>query len=385
MKIIGHYIFLGVLIFITSCSSSKSVDFKIADVKLFDGNKVTEHANIYVKKGKIVQIDSSNQTSFLKSKKIIDGKNKTLIPGLINAHCHLSSSNDLKDAAQAGILTMIELFRMQENTIQRFRKLAEKPQYANFFTAGMAADMPNGVFKLYTQQINNLAPKTQKEAVQFIQDRVEQQVDFIKIIFDSRLPEKFSDSLFDVLISETHKNNLLAVVHSELLGDADYEFDHGADIIAHGWIDSLISDETLLKWRSREFYITPTLLIHCKAKKIHNMKSYKLTLEQIIAEIGRLHKAGIPLLAGTDAPAEGINYTTDLYEELALYVEAGLSPLEALKTATSNPAKAYKLKNKGIIQTGLTADFVLIEGDVLSDIKRLNSINHVWKKGIQIR
>ena len=143
MKIISHSILLGVLIFITSCSSSKSVDFTIVDVKLFDGNKVTEHANIYVKKGKIVQIDSSNQTSLLKSKKIIDGKNKTLIPGLINAHCHLSSSNDLKDAAQAGILTMIELFRMQENTIQRFRKLAEKPQYANFFTAGMAADMPN--------------------------------------------------------------------------------------------------------------------------------------------------------------------------------------------------------------------------------------------------
>jgi imidazolonepropionase-like amidohydrolase len=59
--------------------------------------------------------------------------------------------------------------------------------------------------------------------------------------------------------------------------------------------------------------------------------------------------------------------------------------LEALKTATINPAKAYKLKNKGMIQTGLTADFVLIDGDVLTDIKRLKMINHVWKKGVQIR
>ena len=385
MKIILHYLLFGILILTTSCSSSKYVDFTIADVKLFDGNKVTEHANIYVKKGKIVQIDSSNQTSLLKSKKLIDGKNKTLIPGLINAHCHLSSSNDLKDAAQAGILTLIELLRLQEDSIKHFRKLAEKPTYANFYTSGIAADMPNGVINLYIKQLNPFAPNTQKEAVQFIQNRVDQQVDFIKIIYDSRLPEKFSDSLFDALISETHKNNLLAVVHSELLRDADYEFDHGADIIGHGWVDSLISDETLLKWGSREFYITPTLLIHCKAKKIHNMKSYALTLEQIIAEIGRLHKAGIPLLAGTDAPAEGLNYTTDLYEELALYIEAGLSPLEALKTATSNPAKAYKLKNKGVIQTGLTADFVLIDGDLLIDIKRLHMISHVWKKGVQIR
>jgi imidazolonepropionase-like amidohydrolase len=104
MKIIVHSILFGILILITSCSSSKSVDSTITDVKLFDGNKVTEHATVSVKKGKIVQIDSSNQVSDLKSKKIIDGKNKTLIPGLINAHCHLSSSNDLKDAAQAGIL-----------------------------------------------------------------------------------------------------------------------------------------------------------------------------------------------------------------------------------------------------------------------------------------
>ena len=48
MKIISHSILLGVLIFITSCSSSKSVDFSIADLKLFDGDKVTEHANINV-------------------------------------------------------------------------------------------------------------------------------------------------------------------------------------------------------------------------------------------------------------------------------------------------------------------------------------------------
>ena len=48
MKIILNYILFGILIFVASCSSSKSVDFTIADVKLFDGKKVTEHANIYV-------------------------------------------------------------------------------------------------------------------------------------------------------------------------------------------------------------------------------------------------------------------------------------------------------------------------------------------------
>jgi imidazolonepropionase-like amidohydrolase len=74
-----------------------------------------------------------------------------------------------------------------------------------------------------------------------------------------------------------------------------------------------------------------------------------------------------------------------LYAELALYVDAGLTPLEALKTATSNPAKAYKLNERGVIRVGASADFVLVDGDVLKDISLLSRINAVWKQGKQIR
>jgi imidazolonepropionase-like amidohydrolase len=199
------------------------------------------------------------------------------------------------------------------------------------------------------------------------------------------LPQKFSDTLFDALISETHKNNLLAVVHSEILADAEYEFNHGADIIAHGWVDRKISDSTLAEWKRRPFAVIPTLLVHCKAKKESDPKSYLLSENEIIEQMGIVHRSGIPLIAGTDAPADGVNYTTDLYAELALYVDAGLTPLEALKTATSNPAKAYKLNERGVIRIGASADFVLVDGDVLKDISLLSRINAVWKQGKQIR
>ena len=369
----------------TSCANVKNIDLLVRDVQLFDGEQVIKHADIYVRKGLIVKIDSNKTGNNFNIKSVVEGNNKTLIPGLINAHCHLASPDNLKEAAQAGVLTMIELLRMNEDEIKHYRKKAQKAEYAYFYTAGMAADKPDGVVKFYTGSLNTFAPSTRLEAKEFIQKRKQKGVDFIKIIQDSRLPQKFSDTLFDALISETHKNNLLAVVHSEILADAEYEFSHGADIIAHGWVDRKISDSTLAEWKSRPFAVTPTLLVHCKAKKEDNPKSYLLSENEIVEQMGIVHRSGIPLLAGTDAPADGVNFTTDLYAELALYVDAGLTPLEALKTATSNPAKAYKLNERGVIRVGASADFVLVDGDVLKDISLLSRINAVWKQGKQIR
>jgi N-acyl-D-aspartate/D-glutamate deacylase len=70
----------------TSCSNVKNIDLLIRDVQLFDGEQVLEHADIYVKKGVIVKIDS-NKTKFdWNIKRIVEGNYKTLIPGLIKAY-----------------------------------------------------------------------------------------------------------------------------------------------------------------------------------------------------------------------------------------------------------------------------------------------------------
>ena len=167
--------------------------------------------------------------------------------------------------------------------------------------------------------------------------------------------------------------------------DIRYAVNHGADIIGHGYIDSMVTEEDLKNWKSKSIYIIPTLLIHSNVKQKLNPKNYLLSEAQIIEEIGRLNKAGIPLLAGTDSPADGLNYSTDLYKELELYVKAGLSPIEALQTATINPAKAYKLKNKGMIKEGLIADFSIINGDASIDINKLYQIEAVWYRGKKIK
>jgi len=384
-KILLFAFCIGASFAMLSCSSKNKFDLVIENVTLFDGDKVYAHATIYVQEGKISRIDTVPGKIEGEYHTLLSGNNKTLIPGLINAHTHPQQRKDLHDAAHSGILTVMDLLRIVEDSIPVFKSLGETSEYSHYYTSGIGADMPDAVIKKYIQKPNPWAPLSANEVEDFIAKRVEKKVDFIKIFQDSRLPQKFSDTLFDKIINEVHKNKLLAVVHSETLYDARFEFLHGADIIAHGWIDSVISNEDLMKWKQRSFYVIPTLLVHTSIKKQLNPKSYLLTEEQMIDEMEKLHQAGIPLLAGSDSPAHDLNFTSDFFKELALYEKAGLSPIEVLKTATTNPARAFQLKNKGVIKKGTPADFVLVDGDVANDLSKLKNIVGVWKGGKRIR
>ncbi len=94
-----------------------------------------------------------------------------------------------------------------------------------------------------------------------------------------------------------------------------------------------------------------------------------------------MRDAGVPILAGTDAPAPGSWNGASLHQELELLVKAGLSPSEALSAATSVPARTFGLKDRGLIAPGLRADLVLVHGDPTRDITSTRDIVAVWKAG----
>lgn len=100
--------------------------------------------------------------------------------------------------------------------------------------------------------------------------------------------------------------------------------------------------------------------------------------------VGAMHRAGVPFLAGTDAaPGVYIMPGFSLHDELANFVEAGFTPMEALQTATSNPAKFVGMENSlGSIEPGKIADLVLLGGDPLVDIKNTQKINAVFVNGL---
>ncbi len=99
-------------------------------------------------------------------------------------------------------------------------------------------------------------------------------------------------------------------------------------------------------------------------------------------EIGELHKGGVEFMAGTDtAPGIYVMPGFSLHDELANFVEAGFTPMEALATATSNPAKFLGKTDMGAVAPGNVADVVLLDANPLDAIRNVEKIRAVVADG----
>jgi len=106
-----------------------------------------------------------------------------------------------------------------------------------------------------------------------------------------------------------------------------------------------------------------------------------LSLAHAQGAVAALHRAGVTIVAGTDAPAPGVAHGASLHRELELLVRSGLTPVDALDAATSGPARAFGFHDRGRVAPGLRADLLLVEGDPTADIRATRRIVGVWKLG----
>jgi imidazolonepropionase-like amidohydrolase len=105
-------------------------------------------------------------------------------------------------------------------------------------------------------------------------------------------------------------------------------------------------------------------------------------LAKRLAQVAAMHRAGVGILAGTDAPLRNSPPGFGLHEELVLLAQGGLSPLEIIRVATLDPARYFGARDSlGTIEPGQLADLVLLDADPLRDIRNTRRIAAVVANG----
>ncbi len=354
----------------------------IQNVRLFDGVKVEEKVSIEIVQGHFQRIGARPlETS--DSTRTIDGTGKTILPGLINAHVHVWSKSQLKLALRAGVFAVLDM-HSPENLIGKLREPGLTYKYAAYYSAGYAATAKGGHGTQYGYEVPYIGPEMTPEA--FVRDRKTNHSDYVKIIYE---PVRRTLSLDQIerIIRESHKQDLMAVAHISNLRNALEIAPLGIDALVHVWDDEVISRQQVRALKQSGLFIVPTLAVHEQVKKYYTengIKNKMLDLSDLCENVRRLHKARVPILAGTDPPNLGINYGSSIYRELELLAQSGLSDLEALKAATSNPATYFSLENLGFIKEGYRANFILIDGDPTTNVSDIRKLDSVWIDGQKI-
>lgn len=353
----------------------------IKNVRLFDGYEVYPNTSIRIDSGIITAIGDLKGEDGLE---VIDGRGKTIIPGLINAHVHAWIPFHLKNAMEAGVFAVLDMHSPVEQT-KSLRDFSLEEGYAQFYSAGYAATVEGGHGTQYGYEVPTIGD--QFGVKEFISQAIGNEADYIKIIYE---PSKNTLSLEQVaeLVEESHDNNLLAVAHISDYQEAKDIVDTKIDGLVHLWSDQMASENFLQKLSDRETFIIPTLSVLqgvLNYYRVNNIDKEMLPLDDLLIQIKVLHAHDIKLLAGTDPPNVGLDYGWSLHNELELLVRAGLSPLEALKTATSNAAEAFSIDHIGTIKMGSPANFNLIDGDPLTEITNSRKIIAQWANGTKIK
>jgi imidazolonepropionase-like amidohydrolase len=384
--------------------------FVIRDVRVFDGKNVIKKATVLVRDGKIENVAVAMKIPACAQ--VIDGKGKTLLPGLIDSHTHIFGIG-LQQSVQFGVTTDIDMFTSVElvKAMKDQQAAGPNPDRADLVSSGTLATVPGGHGTEYGLIIPTLSRP--EEAQAFVDARIAEGSDFIKIIYSHgwKFPSLDKPTMA-ALITAAHSRKKLAAVHVDTLQDASDAIECGADILAHAWDDHEPAEALMALARKHHVILIPTLTVInsiCGLKPglalmndpqlepliaadalsglqrefpIATVKEENFKRAQMITRLFKKNK--LLVLAGTDAPNPGTAYGASLHQELELLVQCGFSPAEALNAATALPAKVFGLADRGRIVKGLRADLLLVEGDPLVNIKDTRRIVGIWKEGVEL-
>jgi imidazolonepropionase-like amidohydrolase len=389
----------------------------------------------------IAAVDSAPRIRVTRGARIVDGRGKYLIPGLWDMHVHLSfpvgaAQIFLPLMVANGVLGARDMHSFLSPILTLKRAVASGAQVGpRLFVAGAAVDGPNSY--LPAARI----VRTPDEARAAVRELKAAGVDFIKVY--SSLPkalylavasEAKSDGIpfvghvpYPVTAAEASDAGQRSLEHlTEVdVGTSSDEAAIKAEELEamnqkHGYIpdparlkatfDSVKTAALFERFRRNDTWQVPTLVVFYQEIQIADtsrrgndsllvyipkmLRDYWRSLPVDIATkmvalgavhadlVGRLNRAGVPMLAGSDCPNPFVYPGFSLHDELGLLVRSGLTPAESLRTATINPARFLGVADSlGTVASGKVADLVLLDANPLTDIANTKRIRAVIQGG----
>ena len=419
---------LGLALSLSSLCTSSVADTLIHAGKAFTGTSSTllEKVTIVVDGNKIKAI----QKGFVEAgegDEVIDLKGHTVMPGLMDMHVHLSSqhggpqtylerfslneadyalrgANYAQVTLEAGFTTVRNLGDSYNETIALrnaiSKGIATGPRIytggKSIATTGGHADPSNGFAHLLRPDVGPTqgVVNGEVEAREAVRTRYQDGADVIKITATGGVlsvaksgqnPQFMTDEL-DAIVQTAKDYGMTVAVHAHGKEGMKRAIEAGVDSIEHG---TYMDDEIRALMKKKGTYYVPTILAgKFVAEKAKIDGFFPELVRPKAAAIGpliqktfeRAHKAGVKIAFGTDS---GVSAHGDNAKEFALMVEAGMTPANALLSATVNSAELLGISDiLGTLSEGKLADIVAVSGNPLEDISVMESVSFVMKDGV---
>ena len=348
---------------------------------------------------------------------VMDLQGKTVIPGLIDAHVHISGSSRLDRPGMSHLVPSYDFAEMREGCL-RWGVIAvrscghfmeETLAFRDGVNNGTIERSPRvclsgpmfqsrGGHPCYTVFMSD--PEVEQDACAVIDDDTqiepiirqskEQGVDFTKIFYahlnkmDYPNPvPRISKQKLKEIIDVSHQYGLSVTVHVDCPAEMLDAVQCGADCIEHmigaGELKNKISNELIDLTKKSGAVVDPTMI---SIKRFDPMGSAPSIWDAVKEAVRKCYDAGIPMAVGCDAGIPFVPFGEAVHDEMACLNEAGIPPLEVITMATGGNAKLLKMEDHiGTIEPGKDADLIVLEKDPLEDIRNTKTIQLVVSKG----
>jgi imidazolonepropionase-like amidohydrolase len=414
----------------------------LTNVTVIDGtgSPAQHNRTVVIKADRIESISAGHQHR-PSSAKVIDMHGQTIMPLIINTHGHLGLTKGVTESAtnQTDDNIRHQLLRYQKYGVgavlsmgtdgKRFAEIREESRRgelpgADVYTAGMGFGAKNGVPPANMGFSEVLRPETPAEARSEVAQQAPQEPDFIKVWVDDFWGQypKLPPEIYAAIIDEAHKNGLRVAAHVYHLEDARLLVADGVDVLAHSVRDGDIDDALIAEMKKHNVAYIPTLSLDdfafaygdspkwvedpfftaaldpgvlemiTSAEYKAKVQSNKVTaqeqaaLPQAMRNLKKVYDAGILVSLGTDSGATPVRIQGFAeHMELALMVQAGVTPIQAITVATLNAAKLLRIDDQyGTLAPGKKANFIVLEKDPSQDIHNTQTIRALWKNGNKV-